>query len=560
MLAAAGSAVDRGAVVDGAVGEGEGLVAQAVPSAWTAQTTNSGRTVFEPPTTAATIPRPGRIDHAYRFRYLPSVRDSNRSLPWCAPLAVALALGTPADARARPNESRKGASIEVAAERFALGDFVGASAALRAAAGASGDAGVTAGFLLEQAERWCDAAAAYRDASTRCDSCAALPTLRDRAALATAACGGSSPASGRDLENRLGRQSVVVWRKSGLTPSITRKAAREDAMVVAALTAVAYGLQRLKVPSSRHTAVLARFRKRAPALVTGADVARVGAVSGDVVQARAVVRVDVAQILRELRVIAGAEGQELPRVMVVGLETFVGRDGRSKNLRAAVVRTLIERALREAGYDVVAGEQMTKLARDAETLLDPRRDADPDARRLAAEYRAEIILKLHARVRLNGDNGFGGLQSTLTVEARAVDAATGQLLDTQTLRASGPPICADEAQLYDCAARVRGPDLVEKIVQGIPTEARTSTFRVILEGARSYGRQARPFIRLLERLEETSAVRQLSFASGRLELEVEAAASASSLVGKVLDLASQRRALRNLDLRSTRGRELSFRL
>lgn len=461
-------------------------------------------------------------------------------------------------ADARPNAS----SVQAAAERFALGDLAGASTVLRASADASADAGVVAGFLLEQAERWCDAATAYRDASTRCDACASRGVLRDRVALAAAACGAAPRGPDREVENRLGRQAVVVWRKRGLTASITRKAAREDAMTVAALTAVAYGLQRLKIPSSRHTAVLARFRQRAPALVTRAEVAKIRTLSSDVVQARAVVRIDVAQILRELRVIADDRGQALPRVMVLGLETFVGRDGQAKNLRPSVIRALIERELREAGYDVVAGEQMAKLARDAEALLDPGRDADPVARRLAAEYRAEIILKLQARVRLNGDNGFGGLQSTLTVVSRAVDAATGQLLDTQTLRASGPPICDDEAQLYDCAARVRGPDLVEKIVQGIPAAARSSTFRVTLEGARSYGRQARPFIRLLKKLEETTAVRQLSFASGRLELEVDVATSvsASTLVDKVLDLAGQRRALRTLDLRATRGRELSFRL
>ena len=423
---------------------------------------------------------------------------------------------------------------------------------------------MAAGFLLEQAERWCDAARVYHDASASCGGCAAEASLTERMTLAQAACPSDDAPVGGAVERRLTRQAMTIWQTPSDGGSVTRRA-REEAKRVAVMTAVAYGLNRWKVPESDHAKLLARYRQRVSGLVTSADVNQSPTeVGAGVYQTRAEVGVKVAQILSEMKQLKGADGQELPRVMVIGLEQYIGADGKPSTVRASIVRALVERALRGAGYDVVAAEQLAKLSRDAATLMDPKRDADPEARRLAADYRAEVILKLHARVRHGGRNGFGGFQSKVIVNTRAVDAATGRLLHADTIERTGAPICDNEAELYSCAAGKtgRGVEIAELVVQGLPKASSTTTFRVTLEGARRYGRQARPFIKMLERLKETTAVRQVSYGSGRLELEVQVGSkvSASTLVDRVLDGASRYRGLKRLDLRATRGRELSFEL
>ena len=448
-----------------------------------------------------------------------------------------------------------------AARRAAMGDLLAASAALQEDSSFSPDNRFVAGHLLEQAERWCEAANVYREASTACGACGARASIADRAAIAAAACG--SVPSGPGLETRLSRQQVIVWRRPGPTARSTRRDALEEASRVATLAAVAYGLQRWKIPKTRHLELQGRFRSRAAAMVRDASVTDMQAIEG-IAQVRAVLRVDVPQILTELRDLGGAGQQELPRVLVLGLETYIDKGGQSRTISTPVIGSLVEKKLRTVGYEVVAGEQATRLMRDGQALLDPKNDNDPAARRLAESYRAEIILKLMSTVRYAGANHFnsGEYQSDMTLASRAVDAATGRLIDTQSHRARGPPTCFSEPLLYDCAARFAAPQLVESIVQGIPQPAATTTFRVTLDGATGYAKQARPFIRLVSALAMTQAVRQISYASGRLELEVKVGARvpASTLVDQILAAAarSDSAALRTLDLRTTRGRELGF--
>ena len=87
-------------------------------------------------------------------------------------------------------------------------------------------------------------------------------------------------------------------------------------------------------------------------------------------------------------------------------------------------------------------------------------------------------------------------------------------------------------------------------------------YTVRLTNVKSFRKEGRKFIKLLEGIDGATNVKRLSFGGGRLEVELyyPSDRQPSDLEGAIFDASEGERAFKKLDIKLTQGRQLNFTL
>lgn len=262
----------------------------------------------------------------------------------------------------------------------------------------------------------------------------------------------------------------------------------------------------------------------------------------------------LAKELEKLRALLGAVGY--PKVMLVAGERVVDAEGRSRSVDRPTIVTLIEDALLERGFTIVDKARVSEPS----TLGDAMRAAE-----VARRYGAEVAVVGSAEVEPTGFNEFdnGMFYVSAVVNMRAVNASTGKVLTSFEAIGKGAGASEDLARVK--AIRGAAPELIDNLLTRLVHAWRAEVahgkrFRLNIVRVRSYGREARPFIKALRALPAVRTVKELGYENERLELEVIFKGTKEELLEVIFDRVASTERFANLDKTSDRGDEIGLKL
>lgn len=259
-----------------------------------------------------------------------------------------------------------------------------------------------------------------------------------------------------------------------------------------------------------------------------------------------------------------------PKLMFIVEESYTGQDKKTVDISEPTLLGLLEDAFLARGFDLVSAAQIAQLKQQDAAMFQSLLDKpSPAAIRFATSYGAEYIVRATARVVHTSYNAMNlqAHRGHVELSLSAVDASTGAVIESRKLSGNSPPNCYSESCLRVKAVQLVGPRLVQpfvfRIIQYWDKDTENGIrYTVRLYNIKSKKRQGLRFVELLGKLRDVKLVKQLTYAQGRMELEVfyGALLDITHLEAEVLKASEEVRPLQSMDVDSSRGRELNFKL
>ena len=222
-----------------------------------------------------------------------------------------------------------------------------------------------------------------------------------------------------------------------------------------------------------------------------------------------------------------------PKLLLDVEETYVGQDGRKKTVESSVLHTILEKALLERGFELVAD----------------------------ASAAAEYVVKARAQVshRRFEHGHFGDVR----LDLRAIAPSTGQVVSRAEEAGPTPPAARTEDFMREQGIRRLAPSIVEQFIeQFLDHILRDRIYIVRLTNLSSYVDEGRPFIAAIKALPGVGQVGTRMKSSRLVEVEVRFPTQLddNTLVERIIDQARKSKSLRSIDLAESAAGELNFRL
>ncbi len=291
---------------------------------------------------------------------------------------------------------------------------------------------------------------------------------------------------------------------------------------------------------------------------------------GSVFKVTLQIEIDDTALNRELSIIGKQmAGARFPKLMFVVSETYTNKAGKSINVTESTLQSLLEDALLAKGFDLVAQDHIEKIRSQESDVFSDILTDDNKAAKFAMEYGAEYLVRAIAKVKYTSFNdlgqdehhGFGEL--TLS----AINASSAAIVASKKESGNSPANCFSEDELKIKAVSHLAPKLVDNLVTRILESWERETqngirYSVKLYNVKSYRKQGRKFLKLVEKIAEVVGVKKLSYGGNRLEIEVfyPMAYDVSHLEDAIMDAIDGTRMFRKLDVTFSRGRELNFKM
>jgi hypothetical protein len=149
------------------------------------------------------------------------------------------------------------------------------------------------------------------------------------------------------------------------------------------------------------------------------------------------------------------------------------------------------------------------------------------------------------------------------INLRAVNVSTGKVITSveELSKSAG----ASEELARVKAIRAGAPKVIDALLEQLVISwkgevERGKRFRLNVLDVANYGKEGRPFIKLVREVPNVSAVKELAFNAGRLELEVIFKGTKEELLDGVFELAGSNSRFESLDKAKDRGDEIDLRL
>lgn len=293
--------------------------------------------------------------------------------------------------------------------------------------------------------------------------------------------------------------------------------------------------------------------------------------AGGVVTASLEMEVDAPGMFRMVSLLDRRIAEaRFPKIMFLVKEQYTAQNGEVVTVEPPVFRGFMQDALIARGFDLVAKEQVERLRMQDAKVFESLMDKPNKAAILhAASYGAEYLVVADVKVRHTSFDAMGlkAHRGRIDISLQAVDASTGALIHSTNEDGNSPPNCYDEDTMRTKSVKMLSAKMLEpfidRIVQSWDRDTENGIrYTVRLYGVKSKKRQGLRFIELLGKLPEVKLVKQLTFAQGRMELEVfySAAVDVTHLEAAVLQASEKVGPLKTMDVKATRGRELDFTL
>lgn len=264
-----------------------------------------------------------------------------------------------------------------------------------------------------------------------------------------------------------------------------------------------------------------------------------------------------------------------PKLMLVIQEVVLTVDGRREPSSDSLLGANIEKELLARGFELRGQAKAREWATGGATQLGTLVD---DAAKLAEVARAEgADIVISGRVEIT-DKGViedaGGLDALkgqrrveISTVLRGTNAATGEVLSAKPWQMASVGTNVERA--VHRALKGRGNNLVDQVFGGLLDDLKTSfqktaregqSFVVRLQGVRSFRKEGKGFMDLLGKVAGVAGVKQRSFASGTLEIDVACRCSADELQTRIFSAAEGDGSLDGIDMLGVSGKQLSFKL
>ncbi len=299
--------------------------------------------------------------------------------------------------------------------------------------------------------------------------------------------------------------------------------------------------------------------------LTSADLSN-GVVSADVVM-----EVDGPGMLRMMSLLDRRIAEaRFPKIMFLVKEQYTNQAGEVVTIDSPVFRSVMQDALIARGFDLVSKEVVERLrAQDAKVFASLLEKPNEAAIQHASSYGAEYLVVADVKVAHTSFDAMGlkAHRGRAEIALQAIDASTGALVHSTNQDGNSPPNCYDEGTMRNKTVKVLSDKMTEpfidRIVQSWDRDTENGIrYTVRLYEVKSKKRQGLRFIEMLGKLPDVKLVKQLTFAEGRMELEVfyKAAFDITHLEAAVLQASEKVAPLKTMDVRSSRGRELNLTL
>lgn len=259
-----------------------------------------------------------------------------------------------------------------------------------------------------------------------------------------------------------------------------------------------------------------------------------------------------------------------PKIMFLVKEEYTAQNGDVITVDPPVFRAVMQDSLIARGFDLVSKEVVEKLrAQDAKLFASLLDKPNAAAIAYASSYGAEYLVVADVKIQHTSFDAMGlkAHRGRIDISLQAIDASTGALLHSTNEDGNSPPNCYDENTLRTKSVKMLAEKMVEpfvdRVVQAWDRDTENGIrYTVRLYEVKSKKREGLRFIELLGKLPEVKLVKQLTFADGRMELEVfyKAAYDITHFEAAVLQAAEKVSPLKSIDVRNTRGREIDFTL
>lgn len=276
------------------------------------------------------------------------------------------------------------------------------------------------------------------------------------------------------------------------------------------------------------------------------------------VRLRVVVKTDTLEAeLAKLAALQRAVGY--PKIMLLVGERY--RSGKEeRRIERPALTPILEHALLEKGFELVDKEREPSEGDAVASLSDTGRAAE-----VAARYGAEAAIVGTAEVGQTAYNEGGDRMYYVAavINLRAVNVSTGKVITSVEEVAKSAGASEEIARVK--ALRAGAPKVIEAFLTQLARSwqgevERGKRFRVNLVEVASYGKHGRPFLALLREVPGVSAVKELAFNSGKLELEVLFKGTKEELLDGVFTKAEGNERFKTLDKAKDRGDEVDLHL
>lgn len=302
------------------------------------------------------------------------------------------------------------------------------------------------------------------------------------------------------------------------------------------------------------------------------------AVQGDVMKVK--VRAEVyeskiqaeAEALAELRLKAGN-----PKLMVIIQDVYVDEDGNVEVAKEDLVGSFIEKEMLARGFELRGKLKARKVADKSPEAYDAWVENAGGAARLARNAGADILITGRVEIQhsVYGDDVpiealRGQTKVNITGSIRAMNAADGEIISVKPLQAKEAGTDLGRA-MHRALQGSRGKkiNIIESTTEQVLIDARRAfkkaadrgqAYVIKLSGIKSFRKQGRGFLKVLEGIDGVSKVKQKSFKGGTLVVDVLCKCSSDDLQSGVFGAADSSASFSTLDIDGVSGKELTFKL
>ena len=264
-----------------------------------------------------------------------------------------------------------------------------------------------------------------------------------------------------------------------------------------------------------------------------------------------------------------------PRLMVVIQEVETSTNGKLKVRGDSVLSVELENLLLEKGFKLISAKKARDMARLSPNKFDAFSNNVEKVSRMARDEGATLVVMGRIEIKNKGpientaglDSLKGQIRLELKTKLRAIETSTNEVISSQANQLV--TFGTSEERALHRALRGRGKNLVkqnfdtvfEDFKKHLLQKARQGQqFIVELQGMKSFRKEGRSFMSLLESLPDVSQVAQKSLKKKKLVVSLSCRCTLDSLQEAVLAGVEGLADLKDLDLQEVSGIHLKFAL
>lgn len=264
-----------------------------------------------------------------------------------------------------------------------------------------------------------------------------------------------------------------------------------------------------------------------------------------------------------------------PKLMLVIQEVYISKEGKKRVAKESILGAQLEKELLARGFEIRGQKEAKNVADDDVSTYDKWLDNVGGVAQMARDAGADVLIagrvEAYDKGPIEDTGGLDALKGQTRVEInsviRGLNAATAEVFSTKPTVMSSVGVNLERAMNRAFAGRGANlvkqtfDDLLADLKESFKKTAEQGQFYVIaLKGVTSFRNQGQKFMQMLEKVEGISSVKQKSFESGNLVLDVACKCSTSELQNRIFSSSSGIKEFGGLDVDGVSGKRLAFKL